>query len=331
MSVFRRGSIAIAALGSAALFVLAATPPPAPDTGLAFGDEFWKQWGDGKGELAGYDLTIPRYGQLRQGDRRHRLRHRDVLKLAPGEVRSRKAPEVGRVPGPQAEPRRGFRDGNLRLQPADERLRRAQSRQRPPRGRADQGGVLLAGVVRRRVEPDPLRRGLRPVHPAQLLRRRGRISLEASPCRRRLCRATRCSSGPAGSRRRSCVQEIAGRFPLVRSLENARLNHGAVDLQRAVLSRDPAGARVTVPAGTFDVRRATVEIAGGPTWKFAVETAAPAPHHRMGVERRREGVSPRQRPPRVLEAPRRRSGVLPGAAGLEAAAAANTLIRSEGI
>ena len=30
-------------------------------------DEFWKFWGDGKAELDGYALTMPRYGQLRQG------------------------------------------------------------------------------------------------------------------------------------------------------------------------------------------------------------------------------------------------------------------------
>jgi hypothetical protein len=28
---------------------------------------FWKTWGDGQAELAGYDLTYPRYGQLRKG------------------------------------------------------------------------------------------------------------------------------------------------------------------------------------------------------------------------------------------------------------------------
>ena len=28
---------------------------------------FWKHWGDGQAELSGYDLTFPRYGQLRRG------------------------------------------------------------------------------------------------------------------------------------------------------------------------------------------------------------------------------------------------------------------------
>jgi hypothetical protein len=35
--------------------------------GLVIDAEFWKTWGDGQAELAGYDLTYPRYGQLRKG------------------------------------------------------------------------------------------------------------------------------------------------------------------------------------------------------------------------------------------------------------------------
>jgi hypothetical protein len=37
-----------------------------PSTARA-GDDFWKLWGDGKGELDGYALVEPRYGQLRDG------------------------------------------------------------------------------------------------------------------------------------------------------------------------------------------------------------------------------------------------------------------------
>ncbi len=40
----------------------AAAPAPSP-----FGDAFWKQWGDGQAELAGYDLTFSRYGEPRRG------------------------------------------------------------------------------------------------------------------------------------------------------------------------------------------------------------------------------------------------------------------------
>src|SRR5260221_12341644 len=34
---------------------------------LVVDGEFWKTWGDGQAELAGYDLAYPRYGQLRNG------------------------------------------------------------------------------------------------------------------------------------------------------------------------------------------------------------------------------------------------------------------------
>jgi len=30
-------------------------------------DAFWKTWGDGQGEVSSYDLTFPRYGELRKG------------------------------------------------------------------------------------------------------------------------------------------------------------------------------------------------------------------------------------------------------------------------
>jgi len=39
----------------------------APERGPEFGDAFWKWWGDGRGELCGYDLEIPRYGAMRRG------------------------------------------------------------------------------------------------------------------------------------------------------------------------------------------------------------------------------------------------------------------------
>lgn len=38
-----------------------------PLPGPSFEASFWSQWGDGRAELAGYDLTYPRYGELRQG------------------------------------------------------------------------------------------------------------------------------------------------------------------------------------------------------------------------------------------------------------------------
>ena len=35
--------------------------------GIEFGKPFWSQWGDGRAELAAYDVSIPRYGEKRSG------------------------------------------------------------------------------------------------------------------------------------------------------------------------------------------------------------------------------------------------------------------------
>ena len=45
-------------------------PPTTPvtfDRAPVFDDAFWRTWGDGRAELAGYDLVTPRYGALRTG------------------------------------------------------------------------------------------------------------------------------------------------------------------------------------------------------------------------------------------------------------------------
>ena len=47
-------------------------PAPVPHAAVTaaspeFGDAFWKLWGDGRGELAGYELDTPRYGAMRHG------------------------------------------------------------------------------------------------------------------------------------------------------------------------------------------------------------------------------------------------------------------------
>ncbi len=40
---------------------------PAPAASPTFGDAFWSHWGDGRAEVATYDLEFPRYGEVRTG------------------------------------------------------------------------------------------------------------------------------------------------------------------------------------------------------------------------------------------------------------------------
>ena len=60
-------TLAIAVLAVAAHRSVPASVPAALGSSPVFGEEFWKRWGDGKGEVSGYDLTFPRYGELRKG------------------------------------------------------------------------------------------------------------------------------------------------------------------------------------------------------------------------------------------------------------------------
>ncbi|MGE0713457.1 MAG: hypothetical protein AB7N76_36270 [Planctomycetota bacterium] len=61
--------VPLSLLGLALLLGRAAPPAAlaAPAADLAYDQAFWQRWCDGKAELAGYELTFPRYGQPRAG------------------------------------------------------------------------------------------------------------------------------------------------------------------------------------------------------------------------------------------------------------------------
>ncbi len=64
MDGMKRGFVFFLALVTLPLVTSSSNAPAQPP---AFDAAFWKQWGDGQAELSGYDLTFPRYGQLRRG------------------------------------------------------------------------------------------------------------------------------------------------------------------------------------------------------------------------------------------------------------------------
>ena len=293
MSPFRRAFLAAAAAVAAAsvsLFVLASpqAPPSAPagpSGGLEFGDEFWKHWGDGKGELAGYDLTIPRYGQIRKGVAITVF----VTETFSNSLRVKSDP--GRHPKSDEFPvmklnlvedfATGIYDYNLLTssfvalsavngRPAGAATKVAFSSQEWCGGVWSQllfDGGSARSTLHSYFDGEADHSGTLPVPPnalsgdALLLWARGLAQPLVRPCERLS-------------------------VPLVRSLESARLSHKPVDMLTAVLSRDTASSKLTVPAGTFEVRRASVEIPGAATWRFAVETAAP---HRIIEWERSDG------------------------------------------
>ncbi|MCA1582725.1 MAG: hypothetical protein LC796_15305 [Acidobacteria bacterium] len=281
MKSSRKVSFGLAAAGVFALAVLLALTPrpdaPAPSGSLGapvFGDAFWKRWGDGKGELAGYDLAFPRYGQARKGVAVTIF----VTETFSNSLRVKSDP--GKHPASDEFPvmklnlvedfQTGIYDYNL-LTSAFVALVPVNGR---PAGSATKvsfssqewcGGVfgqLLFDAASARLtthsyfdgEADQSRAVPAPADAlagdAILLWARG----FAAPALN------------AGER-----HEV----PFVRSIETSRLTHRAVETARVTLSRAAAPSRVTVPAGTFEVERRVAEIAGGPTWKIDVEAAEP--------------------------------------------------------
>ena len=251
----------------------AATPGSSP----VFGEEFWKRWGDGKGEVSGYDLTFPRYGELRKGVAvvvfvTETFSNSARVKSDPG-----KHPKSDEFPVMKLNLVQDFSTGiydyNL-MTSAFVALAPVNGR---PAGSAtkisfssqewcgDTYGQLLFDAGSARLsshsyfdgEADQSRELSVPADTlagdALLLWARG----FAAPIL------------AAGERR-----EVS----LVKSIRTARLNHRPIELEKAILSREAAPSRITVPAGTFEVNRRSVEIAGGPTWKISVETAEP---HRL--------------------------------------------------
>lgn len=271
------GTLLLAAGGASSTAGAPAAPAPAArdvPTGPAFGDAFWKRWGDGKGELAAYDLTFPRYGELRKGVAVTVF----VTETFSNSLRVKSDP--GKHPASDEFPvmklnlvedfATGIYDYNL--------LTSAFVALAPVNGRGagsatkvsfssqewcggvwgqilfDTGSARLtshsyfdgeADQARALPVPDDALSG-----DALLLWARGFAAPVVRPGERR---------------------EVA----LVQSIETARLTHRPVEVVRAVLSRRPTPARVTVPGGTFEVEICTVEISGGRTWSIAVEKSEP--------------------------------------------------------
>jgi hypothetical protein len=279
MKSSRRVSFALAAAGSLALAAFLSMSPrpdavPASAAAPVFGDGFWKRWGDGKGELSGYDLVFPRYGQPRKGVAVTIF----VTETFSNSLRVKSDP--GKHPPSDEFPvmklnlvedfQTGIYDYNL-LTSAFVALVPVNGR---PAGSATKvsfssqewcGGVfgqLLFDAASARLtthsyfdgEADQSRAVPAPADAlagdAILLWARG----FASPALN------------AGERRE---------VPLVPSIERSRMTHRALETSRVTLSRDMARSRVTVPAGTFEVERRTAEIAGGATWRIDVEAAEP--------------------------------------------------------
>jgi hypothetical protein len=267
-------ALALAARASVSARAAAPTGPAAAAAGPAFGDAFWKHWGDGKAELAGYDLTFPRYGELRKGVAvtvfvTETFSNSLRVKSDPG-----KHPKADEYPVMKLNLIQDFSTGiydyNLMTsafvaltpingRPAGAATKVAFSSQEwcgQIYGELlfDAGSARLtahsyfdgeADQARTLKIPDDALSG-----DALLLWARELAAPALAPGERR---------------------EVM----LVKSLKTARLAHQPVEMLQATLSRNREIDRIAVPAGAFDVQRRRIEIAGGLSWTISVEAAEP--------------------------------------------------------
>lgn len=247
---------------------------PAPGPGLSFGDDFWKRWGDGRAELASYDLTFPRYGELRRGTAVTVF----VTETFANSVRVKS--DSGRRPKSDEFP-----------------VMKLNLIQDFPTGIYDYNMMTSAFVALAPVNGRPAGSTTKVSFSsqewcgdtyAQILFDAASARLVSHSYFDGEADETRVLPVPADALDGDALLLWARGFAappldrgerrevrLVKSLRTSRLAHKPVEVGKATLSRQAAPARVTVPAGTFSVERRTVEIAGGPTWTISVETAEP--------------------------------------------------------
>lgn len=239
----------------------------------AFGRAFWKHWGDGRAELAGYDLVKPRYGEERRGTAVAIF----VTEPFHGGARV-KAEEAG--PGT-------FQVLKLNLA------------QDFPTGIYDYRLMTSAFVALEPVAGLPAGAPAKVSFSAQewcghvyqqaLFRGGGADVSLHSYFEGEADEEARLPGGPGLSEdtlllwaRGLAWPEVApgetATVPVLTSLERSRLRHRPAAWEGAELAR-PAGSRqVDVPAGTFEVTEARATLRGATgerTWTFWVEKADP--------------------------------------------------------
>lgn len=247
---------------------------PAPEEASpAFGPAFWEHWGDGRAELAGYDLVTPRYGEERRGTAVAIFVTEPFLEEA-----RVKADEAG--PGT-------FQVLKLNLV------------QDFPTGIYDYHLMTSAFVALEPVAGLPAGAATKVSFSAQewcghvyqqaLFEGAGADLTLHSYFEGEADEESRLAGGPGLSEDALLVwarglgwPEVAAgeavTVPALTSLERSRLRHRPPAWEEAELARSVESREVTVPAGTFEVEEARATLRGETgerTWTFQVEKAPP--------------------------------------------------------
>lgn len=248
--------------------------PAAAAGSPAFDSAFWEHWGDGRAELAGYDLVTPRYGEERRGS-------------AAAIFVTEPFSEAARV--------KADREGEGTFQALKLNLV-----QDFPTGIYDYNLMTSAFVALEPVAGLPAGAPVKVSFTGQewcghvyqqALFSRGDVAHTLhSYFEGEADRQDSLDGRPGGASEDALLLWARGlaypevpagetaTVPLLTSLERSRLSHVPVAWEEAELSRSGDTRDVTVPAGTFEVEEARAVIrgtAGERTWTFLVEKAPP--------------------------------------------------------
>jgi hypothetical protein len=255
------------------------TPAPSPPvaTGASrpeFGAAFWKEWGDGRAELAGYELDTPRYGALRHGTAvaifvTETFSNERRVKADPGRHPKRDEFPVMKLNLVQ-DFATGVYDYNLMTSVF---TALASVNARPPGSptKVSFSAQEWCGHVYAQVLFDA-RYGRFAAHSYFDAEADSTASFDLpndALSEDALLAWARGFSAPV------LAPGDSAEAPLLGSLREARLLHRPLAVTRARFRRAAATRSVTVPAGTFDAGVYEVEVAGGRTWTFWVESSPP--------------------------------------------------------
>ncbi|MCL6505960.1 MAG: hypothetical protein K6T59_02950 [Bryobacteraceae bacterium] len=242
--------------------------------GPVFDTAFWQHWGDGKAEVAAYDLIEPRYGEPRKGVAV------TIFVTEPFSRSLRVKADSGRHAARDVFPvmklnlikdyATGIYDYNVMLS-SFVALERSGGRPAGSAVKVSYSSQEWCGHVYSQLGFDPL--GIRyDVHSyfdGEADQRRDLDHPQEGIAEDLLLLWARGMAAPVlrpGESRTA---------PLLRSLQYSRDRHTPPAWTRGTLARAAAARRVQVPAGEFEAEIFTAELSGGPSWRVEVETSAP--------------------------------------------------------
>jgi hypothetical protein len=247
----------------------------APSGASPFGDDFWRHWGDGRAELASYDLTYSRYGELREGTAVTIF----VTETFSDEARVKADPGVH--PKSDEFPvlklnlvqdfATGIYDYNL-MTSAFVALAPRHGRGAGVPSKVSFSSQEWCGHVFHQILPDEksIRHEMRSYFDREADRDETLEYPDGGLLEDTLFHWARGFAAPFLGPGEEADASV------LRSVENSRLRHVPLDWKRARLSRSASTQELTVPAGIFDVETLHVDIGGGArTWTFFVEKLEP--------------------------------------------------------